>query len=308
MTLDSKDAKSQQSDGLEIKPLDIVLLLLKYKWMIIAITLAAALIPVVFNIKAINLPSHQQPSIASEYNFAMCKILAKNETGESLAKMLQSAKLKAAMIKNEELIKIMGNVFYDPLNNAWLTKQTLSRDDMEEILTNKLTINREGDTLGIIQYHYDPKVAQQILKYYLLELERRCNELAGDIKMKRLREKDAFIKEITREYNDTKDQMLRLAIAPHIAEALVKKKEIAVASFTAFEIIEPPSINTIPLQYMPKPKQIKGLKIIMLSAAFAFIFSIVLAFFIEYLKVSMLKNPDTIKQIKNYLSWRNRKP
>jgi hypothetical protein len=126
--------------------------------------------------------------------------------------------------------------------------------------------------------------------------------------MNRLREQDAFIKEITREYNNTKDQMLRKAIAPHIAEALVKKKEIAVASFTAFEIIEPPSINTIPLQYMPKPKQIKGLKIIMLSAAFAFIFSIVLAFFIEYLKVSMLKNPDTIKQIKNYLSWRNRKP
>jgi len=306
MTLDSKDAKSQQSDGLEIKPLDIVLLLLKYKWMIIAITLAAALIPVVFNIKAIDLPSRQHLSIASEHNFAECKILAKNETSESLANMLQRAKLKAAMIKNEELIKIMGNMYWDSLDEAWLTKQTLSRDDIEATLA-RITLVQEKDLLNIRQYHYDPKVAQQILKYYLLELERCCNEQAGDIKMKRLREKDAFIKEITREYNNTKDQMLRKVTAPYIAEALAKRNEIAVASFTAFEIIEPPSINKIPLQFIPKPKQIKGLKTIMLSAAFAFIFSIVLAFFIEYLKVSMLKNPDTTKQIKNYLSWRNRK-
>jgi len=290
MTSDSKEGKSRQSAGLEIGPLDIVLLLLKYKWMIMAITVVAALIPVVFNIKAINLPSHQHPSIASDYNFAKCTILAKNETADSLAQMLKSARLKAAMMKDEDLIKVMGNMYYDTFNNEWLTKQTISRDDMEVILA-KVRINREGDTLSILQYHHDPQVALQILKYYLLGLNRRSNEQAGDIKMKRLREKDAFIKEMTREYNNTKDQTLKEAIAPRIADAMAEKKEIAVASFTAFEIIEPPAINTIPPEYIPKPKQIKGVKIILLSAAFAFLFSIVLAFFIEYLRASVAKNP-----------------
>jgi hypothetical protein len=63
MVSDDNDTKSQHNKGVEVSPLDIALLMLKYKWLIVVITVAAAVFPIIFDIKLINLPSSNTPQL-----------------------------------------------------------------------------------------------------------------------------------------------------------------------------------------------------------------------------------------------------
>src|SRR4030042_3328382 len=213
--LDDKDGgKSRRTEDkeIELSPLDIIMLILKYKWMILSITMIAALTPLIFNIIIVNLPSYQHPSVKSDYNYAKCTIIAKDETVELLTEIIQSVKLRNAIIENEDFMKIIGNRYWDTYNNEWLTKKVLTRDDIEATLINQRIIN-EKNKISIIQYNDDPKIAEQILKYYLLGLEQYSLKRVESTKTKRLMEKDDFIKGMMHEYYNSRDEILQKALS-----------------------------------------------------------------------------------------------
>ena len=299
MVSDDNDTKSQHNKGIEVNLLDIVLLVLKYKWLIVVITVAAATFPIIFDIKLINLPSSQHPSIASVNNFARCTLLAKDENAESLINFLQIIKVKSASAENEGLIKAMKDMYWDGYNMVWVTKPTFTKHEIEATLGSMLRITQEKNIIDLRMYHDRLDIAQKILEFFLLELTKDCNKLIAN----RIKEKDLFIRDMTREYNNIKDQTLRKEMAKYIAEALAEKKKAALSHFTAFEILEPPSINPTPPILILRPKQVKGSKVIVLFASLAFVFSMFLAFGIEWFRLLNNKH-DYMGVIKRYFVMR----
>jgi hypothetical protein len=298
MVSDDNDTKSQHNKGIEVSLRDIVLLVLKYKWLIVVITVAAAVFPIIFDIKLINLPSSQHSSIAAVNNFASCTLLPKDETAKSLINFLQIIKLKSASAENKGLIKAMKDMYWDGYNQEWLTKPTFTKHDIEATL-GKLIITQENNIINLTINHDRPDIAQKILEFFLLELTKDCNKGIAN----RIKEKDIFIRDMTREYNNIKDQTLRKEMAKYIAEALAEKKKAALSHFTAFEILEPPSINPTPPILIPRPKQVKGFKVIVLFASLTFVFSMFLAFGIEWFRLLNNKH-DYMEMIKKYFVMR----
>ena len=96
---DGQDGQPRETldEGRTFKPLDLVILLLRYKWLVLATTVIAALVPLVLNVSKVSLPSTQHPSLKADYNYAHCTIAAKERTAEYLAEALQSAKVRDAV-------------------------------------------------------------------------------------------------------------------------------------------------------------------------------------------------------------------
>jgi hypothetical protein len=215
-----------------------------------------------------------------------------------LINFLQIIKLKSASAENEGLIKAIKDMYWDDYNQEWLTKPTFTKHDIGATL-GKLIIARENNIINLTMNHDRPDIAQNILEFFLLELTKDCNKHIAN----RIKEKDIFIRDMTREYNNIKDQTLRKEMAKCIAEALAEKKKAALSHFTAFEILEPPSINPTPPKLIPRPKKVKGFKVIVLFASLALVFSMFLAFVIEWFR--WLNNEhDYMEMIKKYFVMR----
>ncbi|MEN6318262.1 MAG: hypothetical protein ABFD82_05855 [Syntrophaceae bacterium] len=283
MEQQEQNKKNATMNVVEITPAHLLTLMLKYKWMIISFTIIAALIPVVFNIKELSLPSRQHPAIGITQIYARCVLAAKDETINSITNAFQTDKLKNNMMANKNVLRALGNYYWDDYNTDWLKKKVLSQDDIK-VLLGKIDISKENDTpsIVILFHHRDPKIAQEVLGYYLYELDKYFNDRAKADKQERIEAYTRCIKDLTGEFTKANNIHIKQSIALYIGESVAERSSLATSKYKAFEVLESPYVPPLYSELNPKVKKIKGWKIIALFATFAFVFSIVIAFLVEF--------------------------
>ena len=172
----------------EIKLLDYVIVLLKYKWLIFGIVFATGvaaviislMLPNIYRSEATIIPRQQEKSAASSALSALGAIsgMAGELVGlggggdvDKFEVVLKSRDLARRVVEKYKLIPELFEDEWDPLKKEWKENPAPTIQDAYKFLMGMLTVSRDKrtDVLTIKFDHEDPNFAKILVDNYLIE-------------------------------------------------------------------------------------------------------------------------------------------
>jgi uncharacterized protein involved in exopolysaccharide biosynthesis len=296
----------------EINLLDYVIVLLKYKWLILGIVFATGvaaviitlMLPNIYRSEATIIPRQQEKSPASSALSALGALsgmageLAGLGGGGDMDKFEVVLKSRDLARRVVEKYKLMPDLFaeqWDPLKKEWKENPAPTLQDAYKLLIGMLSVSRDRktDVLTIKFDHEDPNFAKIMADNYLSELSESLREET----LKDAAENKRFLQE---QIEQTADPLLKVKISDLLAKEIEKETFARAQKYYSFIVLDPPLAPDPDKKVKPKRALI-----CILSVTVAGLFAIFLAFFLEYVhNIKHNEDEERLSRLERYLKFR----
>ncbi len=290
----------------EINLLELLLVLLKYKWLICAAVILTGISAVLFSLQMPNI-YQSSATIArvkpdkftrgSPFSGSGLGIL-RSGGGSSFTElevMLESRGLSKRIIEKYNLMPTLFEAIWDTGKKEWLSKKPPSEQDAIDKLNGWLEIenNRKKQVLYVKINHREPKVAKQVVEYYLTELSETLREKT----LHKAEEKIIFLQ---KELGTMSDPLLKEKIFALMSMEIEKKTLARAQKYYNFDVIDMPLVPDLNKKSKPKRS-----RICILSVVVAFFLAVFLSYILEFIHNSG-KNADP-EQLNKFYKYMGRK-
>lgn len=310
-------------DADEINLFDLLLVLLRRKWLIAGFVFFAGVAAVIISLLMTNiyrsdatiLPKEEEKTTSSMLSSALGGLggMVAGELGlggagslEKLQVVLQSRYLAQRVIEKYDLMPILLPDLWDETAKKWKTKNWFGLVDMQaptlqdgvkKLIGDLLNVTSDSKmgTLKVSFEDRDPSKAKSVVEYLLIETSETMREVV-------LRDAAENMKFFSGQLEKTTDPLLRAKIYEMLAREIEKDTFARAQKYYGFYVPDPP--------FAPDPnKEAKPKRalICVLSVALAFFIAIFFAFFLEYLSRLKTEDPDRYHQMKDGLRLGRRK-
>jgi len=298
----------------EINLLDLLLVLLKRKWLIVGIVFLAGVASVVYSLRLTNIyrseasivPRQEGKSGSASTLSALRGLeamsgglveLGGGGSAEKFEVVLKSRALSRRIVGTYDLMPRLFEKVWDAERKSWLKNPPPTFQDAYKSLMGMLTVSKDRKTEVLkVQFdHKDPKFAKEMVDRYLKELSESLREET----LKDAEENQRFFQA---QIERTPDVLLRDKIYALLAREIEKETFARAQKFYSFQVLDPPIVPDLNKRVSPKRSQI-----CILSVVVAFFIAVFLAFFLEYLNRLKTEGPDRYQQLKDGLRLRRRK-
>lgn len=307
-----------QEEQDEINLLDLLIVLLKYKKMIVAVVFLAGLVtlvvslllPNVYRSEALIVPIEQEKGVGGGALSALSAMgglggMIASEVGlggsgslEKFEVVLKSRELTNIVVQKYNLLPVIFAEDWDKKKNQWKTDEPPTLQDAYKAIDDKLLLIQtdiKKKTLAISFDHTDPAIAQQLLWYYITELSNNMSKQAGE-------NADAQQKYLSEQMTKATDPLIQAKIAGLISQQIEKEMLAKVQKYYGFDIIDPP--------FAPEKKfKPKRALMCVLAVIIAFFLAVFLAFSLEYIgNLKQHEEPERLARLKRYISFKKYPP
>jgi len=298
----------------EINLLDLVIVLLKRKWVIIGMVFCVGVISVVVSLALPNIyrsqativPREQEKSTASSALSALGGLgsIAGELVGlggggdvEKFEVVLKSRELTRRVVKEHKLMPRLFEDDWDAAKNRWKEEPAPTMQDAyKRITSGMLTVSRDRNTdVLTIQFdHEDPEFARDMVGHYVTELSESLRQET----LKDARENKRFL---AKQLESTSDILLKEKISSLLANEIEKETFALAQKYYSFIVLDPPIVSDLDKKVKPKRSLI-----CILSVTVAGFVAIFVAFFLEYIQnVRNSEDEERLNALRKY--WKLRK-
>ncbi len=295
----------------EINLIDLLLVLVKHKHLIAIMVFIAGLGAVLISLSMTNIyrseatitPREEEKgsSIALPSLGGIGGILA-GQLGlggggslEKLEVILRSRNLTLRIIKKYNLMPIIFADNWDKDKKKWNTDEPPTLQDglksIKDLLKIKVDVKQKNIKIGI--ENKDPKIARQIVEYYLKE----ASEVLREEVIRDATENMRFFK---KQINKTNDALLKEKIYTLLAKEIEKETFAQAQKYYGFQIVDPPIVPDLDKKVKPKRRLI-----CILSVLVTFFMAVFLSFFIEFIQRIKAEDPTRYQEMAEGLTiWK----
>ncbi|MDA8141156.1 MAG: Wzz/FepE/Etk N-terminal domain-containing protein [Desulfobacteraceae bacterium] len=286
----------------EINVLGFLVIILKYKYMIVAAVFLAGLLAVILSLMmdnqyrseaTISLREEQtNPSplgalgglgglVASQLGLGGAGSLDKLEV------VLKSRDLSTRIIQKYELLPILFPEAWDAKNKRWRAEAPPSMQDALIILQSLLSVSADSkkNTMMVGIEYKDPELAKTLVGYYL-------SELSNSMREEVIRDASENMRFFTEQLQKTGDAMLKEKIYVLMAKEVEKETFAKAQKYYGFLVVDPPLAPDPDKKISPKRSMI-----CILSVMATFFGSCSMALLLEFLSNLKTKTPEYYQQI-----------
>jgi uncharacterized protein involved in exopolysaccharide biosynthesis len=282
----------------EINLLDLLIVLLKRKWLILGMVFLVGLtavmvslsLPNIYRSQATIVPRGQETSATFSALSALGGLggIAGELVGlggggdvEKFEVVLNSRELTRRVVKEHKLMPKLFENKWDPEKNKWKEEPAPSiQDAYKQITGGMLSVSRDRktDVLTIQFDDEDPKFSRDMVDYYLTELSESLREET----LKDAGENKRFL---AKQLESTSDVLLKEKISSLLAKEIEKETFARAQKYYSFIVLDPPVVSDLDKKVRPKRSLI-----CILSVTVAGFVAVFLAFFLEY--IHNVRNSD----------------
>lgn len=291
--------KEQQK---EVGFLDLLIVLLKHKWMILSIVLLTTVISTAYiYIKFYGVKKAPPRATAAQVNlyYSDCGIESDLVPIDSINMILLSRTLTTSMSEAHKLKKI-GLEIWDEKENKWMTVQTKTLEETGLFPTVKIKKTNNTITLSVVSMNND--LPQKLLNDYL-------KEISEYFRQRDLKNYESKLRLYRQQLDIAKDYILRTRLMDTILVTMNQLTRARSDAYYGFNIIDPPSdpiSMPAPVPAPPSKQPNYGMVVLLLMLA-SFIIAVSLAFIIEYINNMRIREPGKYDLMKKYLRLNYRK-
>jgi uncharacterized protein involved in exopolysaccharide biosynthesis len=299
----------------EINLLDLLLVLLKHKWLIFIMIFLSGAAAVFYSLSLTNIyrseatitpraedknASIALPSLGGLGNFVAGELgLGGGGSLTRLEMVLTSQRLTDRLIRKYKLMPIVLSDIWDANLKKWTSDKEPTQQDGIKAMKAMLKVNvvSKKETITIGFEHKDPQEAKKIVEYYILE----TSELIREVVLRDAAEKMRFFR---KQLNSIADPLLKEKIYVMLANEIEKETFARVQKYYSFYVVDPPLVPDMDKKVKPKRALI-----CILSVVVAFFVAIFLSFFIEFIKRVKSDDPERYRELADSLKpWGRRRP
>lgn len=315
MTVDeSKGAPAPEREYLdddEINLLDLVIPLLKRKWMIACIVFFAGVAAVIYSLsatemyrsEAVIVPVEQERASLSGQLAGLGGLggMVAQQIGiggagslEKFQVVLKSRDLTNSLIEQHALLPVVFQDDWDADKRQWMSEEPPTNQDAYRALQDMLEINADtrNNVLTLRFVHSDPVLAAEMLGYYVEGL----SEFMRRQSMENVAAQRATLE---KQLAATADPMLRNKLADIVAQYVEREVLASVQRYFGFNVVDPPFVPE--QRFSPKRAQI-----CVLSVLVAFFVAVFAAFALEFAGNLKNREPERLAEMKRYMRLRRR--
>jgi uncharacterized protein involved in exopolysaccharide biosynthesis len=304
------DLPAEQAEEDSINLLDLLIVLLKHKKMIVAVVFLAGILAVVYSMKTPNryrsectiAPTSQEKGVGGLAALGGLGAMVASDMGLNTAGsldqfevVLKSRALANTIITQHNLMPILYAKSWDAKNKRWKVKKPPTQQAAYLVLQRILqaTPDKKKNIMTLSAQFNDPRLAQQILNYYVVGLSEFLRRQSLD-------EAAAQQAQLYQQLAKTSDPLLKNKLYDLIARQIEKETLAKVQKYYSFNVIDP--------AYVPERKfSPKRTQIVILSVVVAAFLAIFFAFFLEYINnARKSEDPERLANLKNALRFRPR--
>jgi len=298
----------------EINLLDYLIVLLKYKWLIISMVFVASVASVIYSLQLTNIyrseatiaPRQEEKTATSSTLSALRGLggfagdligLGGGGSADKFEMVLKSRILSYRIVEKHKLMPRIFEEIWDSENKKWNTNPHPTSQDAYKTLMGMLTISRDrkSDVLTIQFDHKDPEFTKEMVEYYTTELSESLREET----LKDAAENQRFLR---RQLERTPDVLLKEKIYILLAKEIEKETFASAQKYYSFMVLDPPIVPDLNKRIKPKRRTI-----CILSVTVAFFTAVFMAFFLEYIhNLKTTEDPERLERFKKSIKLRNK--
>ena len=298
----------------EINLLDYLIVLFKYKWLIICMVFIASVASVYYSLQLTNIyrseatiASRQEEKTATSSTLSALRGLGGfagdliglggGGSADKFEMVLKSRILTNRVVEKHKLMTRIFEEIWDSEKKKWKTNPAPTPQDAHKTLMGMLTISRDrkSDVLTIQFDHKDPKFAKKMVEHYIIELSASLREET----LKDAAENQRFLR---RQLERTLDVLLKEKIYVLLAKEIEKEIFARAQKYYSFMVLDPPIVPDLNKRIKPKRRNI-----CILSVTVAFFTAVFMAFFLEYIhNLKTTEEPKRIERFKKSIKLRNK--
>lgn len=298
----------------EINLLDYLIVLLKYKWLIISMVFVASVASVIYSLQLTNIyrseatiaPRQEEKTATSSTLSALRGLggfagdligLGGGGSADKFEMVLKSRILSYRIVEKHKLMPRIFEEIWDSEKKKWNTNPHPTLQDAHKTLMGMLTISRDrkSDVLTIQFDHKDPEFTKEMVEYYTTELSESLREET----LKDAAENQRFLR---RQLERTPDVLLKEKIYILLAKEIEKETFASAQKYYSFMVLDPPIVPDLNKRIKPKRRII-----CILSVTVAFFTAVFMAFFLEYIhNLKTTEDPERLERFKKSIKLRNK--
>ncbi len=297
----------------EINLLDLLLVLLRHKFLITFLVIIAGVLAVIHSLSLDNIyrseatlsPRQEEKSGPSLPSFGGLGGIMAGQLGiggggslEKLDVVLNSRDLTLKIIQKYELMPVIFEDQWDAAAGGWMAdieEPPTLQDGLKAVREGGLKVSSDSEksTLAIGFEHRNPETAKRIVEYYIHELS---ETLRSEVLHDAGENQRFFMEQLDR----TSDALLKEKIYELLAKEIEKETFAKAQKFYSFQVLDPPIVPDLNKKVAPKRSII-----CILSVFVAFFFAVFLSFFLEFIRKIRTEDPERYRQIKDGLKpWK----
>ncbi len=299
----------------EINLLDHLIVLLKYKWLIIAIVFIAGVASVIYSLQLTNIyrseativPRQGEKTAASSTLSALRGLggfageligLGGGGSIEKFELVLKSRILARRMLSKhrDEILPVIYEEIWDKDKKVWTSNPHPTTQDITNAIRGMLNIQKEKSGVLKLQVDFkDPAFAKKMVEHYITELSESLREET----LKDAEENQRFLK---RQLEKTPDVLFKEKIYVLLAKEIEKETFARAQKHYSFTVLDPPIVPDLNKRIKPKRHII-----CILSVTVAFFTTVFFAFFLEYIhNLKTTEDPERLERFKKSIKLRNK--
>lgn len=298
----------------EINLLDYLIVLLKYKWLIISMVFVASVASVIYSLQLTNIyrseatiaPRQEEKTATSSTLSALRGLggfagdligLGGGGSADKFEMVLKSRILSYRIVEKHKLMPRIFEEIWDSEKKKWNINPDPTLQDAHKTLMGMLTISRDrkSDVLTIQFDHKDPEFTKEMVEYYTTELSESLREET----LKDAAENQRFLR---RQLERTLDVLLKEKIYILLAKEIEKETFASAQKYYSFMVLDPPIVPDLNKRIKPKRRTI-----CILSVTVAFFTAVFMAFFLEYIhNLKTTEDPERLERFKKSIKLRNK--
>ncbi len=299
----------------ETNLLDYLIVLLKYKWLIIAMVFVAGVASVIYSLQLTNIyrseatiiPRKGEKTATSSTLSALRGLggfageligLGGGGSIEKFELVLKSRILARRILSKhrDEILSVLYEEIWDKDKKIWTDNPHPTTQDITNAIGGLLTIQKEkGGVLKLQVDFKDPVFAKKMVEHYITELSESLREET----LKDAAENQRFLR---RQLERTLDVLLKEKIYILLAKEIEKETFASAQKHYSFTVLDPPIVSDLNKRIKPNRRNICVLSVIV-----AFFTAVLFAFFLEYIhNLKTTGDPERLERFKKSIKLRNK--
>ena len=299
-------------DSDEISLIDLLMVLVKRKWLIIGLVFLTGVAAVVISLLMTNIYRSEATLAARETEQSPAQALTgalgglggmvAGEMGlgggsnaDKIEVLLKSRRLADLVVEKHNLLPILFKEMWDSRKKAWLENPAPTVQDAYKLISKKLlkvSRDRKTDVITVSFENEDPEFARKMVDYYL-------TELSEGLRTEVLKDAEENMRFLTAQLDKTTDPLLKEKIYSMLAKEIEKDTFARAQTYYGFYVLDPPIAPDLDKKAKPKRALI-----CILSMVVAFFVAVFLAFFLENMNRLRTDDPDRYQQLKEAVRLR----
>jgi len=296
----------------EINLLDLLLVVLRYKWLIFLMVFLTGVAAVVISLNMTNIyrseatitpRDEEKGGVGSLPSLGGLGSIVAEELGtggggslEKLEVVLGSRDLTLKVLRKYELMQTIFADIWDADKKKWTADKPPTIQDglkkMRDIMKVTVDPRKNIVTVGIL--HRNPAIAQKIVEHYI-------NETSEVLREEVIRDAEENRRFLAEQLNRTSDALLKEKIYAMMAKEIEKETFARAQKYYSFFVIDPPIAPDSDKKVKPKRASICVVAVIL-----AFFMAVFISFFMEFIQRSKSEDPRRYLELVDALKFRRK--